>query len=66
VDYWVSLKLDALLLNAAGIMAFYPAKIPYHHRSQFLGNRGLFGDFTKTAKARGIRVVARLDCKLRV
>src|ERR1019366_5320879 len=43
VDYWSSLKLDALLLNAGGI---------------------IFGDFTKAAKARGIRVVARLDCNL--
>ena len=64
VDYWSSLKLDALLLNAGGIMAFYPTKIPGHHRSQFLGGGDLFGDFTKAAKARGIRVVARLDCNL--
>jgi hypothetical protein len=62
IDYWTSLKLDALLLNAGGIMAFYPTKIPYHHKSQFLGERDLFGDFTKAAKAKGIRVVARLDC----
>ena len=59
VDYWSSLKLDALLLNAGGIMAFYPTKIPGHHRSQFLGDGDLFGDFTKAAKARGMRVVAR-------
>jgi hypothetical protein len=62
VDYWSSLKLDALLLNAGGIVAFYPTRIPYHHRSQFLGDRDLFGDFAKAAKSRGIRVVARLDC----
>jgi hypothetical protein len=62
LDYWTSLKLDALLLNAGGIVAFYPTKIPYHHRSQYLGNRDLFGDFTKAAKKRGLRVVARLDC----
>ncbi len=63
VDYWSSLRLSmSLLLNAGGIMAFYPTKIPYHHRSQFLGTRDLFGDFTKAAKARGMRVVARLDC----
>jgi len=62
IDYWASLKLDALLLNAGGIVAFYPTKIPYHHRSRYLGDRDLFGDFTRAAKARGIRVVARLDC----
>jgi hypothetical protein len=62
LDYWTSLKLDALLLNAGGIVAFYPTQIPYHHRSQFLGSHDLFGDFTKATKARGIRVVARLDC----
>lgn len=62
VDYWTSLKLDALLLNAGGIVAFYPTKIPFQRRSQFLGDRDLFGDYTSAAKARGIRVVARLDC----
>lgn len=62
IDYWTSLKLDALLLNAGGIVAFYPTKIPYHHKSEFLGSRDLFGDFTKAAKAAGIRVIARLDC----
>jgi len=62
LDYWSRLKINALLLNAGGILAFYPTRIPYHHRSQFLGSRDLFGDFAKAAKQRGMRVVARLDC----
>src|SRR6266404_3368673 len=62
IDYWTSLKLDAVLLSAGGIMAFYPTKIPTHHKSAYLGSRDLFGDFAKAAKQRGIRVVARLDC----
>ena len=61
IDYWTSLKVDALRLNAGGIMAFYPTKVPYQHRSRFLGDRDLFGEFTKAAKAKGIRVMARLD-----
>jgi hypothetical protein len=62
VDYWTSLKLDALLLSAGGIMAFYPTKIPFQRRSQFLDGHDLFGDYANAAKAKGIRVVARLDC----
>jgi hypothetical protein len=37
-------------LNAGGIMAFYPTKIPGHHRSQFLGGGDLFGDFTRCTR----------------
>jgi len=62
LDYWTSLQLDALLLNAGGIVAFYPTKIPYHHKSEFLGARDLFGEFASAARRRDIRVIARLDC----
>ena len=34
-----------LLLSAGGITAFYPTKVPLHHRSEYLGSRDLFGDF---------------------
>ena len=61
-DYWASLKVDALLLNGGGIVAFYPTEIPYHHRSEFLGSRDLFGEMVTAAKKRNIRVVARMDC----
>lgn len=62
IDYWASLELDALLLNGGGIVAFYPTDIPYHHRSEFLGSRDLFGELATAATARGMRVVARMDC----
>ncbi len=61
-DYWASLKVDAVLLNGGGIVAFYPTQIPYHHRSEFLGVRDLFGEMVDAVKKRGIRVVARMDC----
>jgi len=62
IDYWSSLKLDALLLNGGGIVAFYPTDVPYHHRSEFLGSRDLFGELASATKARGMRLVARMDC----
>src|SRR5437764_14385914 len=62
LDYWTSLKLDALLLNGGGIVAFYPTDVPFHHRSEFLGPRDLFGELASETKARNMRLVARMDC----
>ncbi len=64
MDYWASLKVDAVLLNGGGIVAFYPTQVPFHHRSQFLGSRDLFGDLVAAAKKRNLRVMARMDCNL--
>lgn len=63
-DYWASLKVDAVLLNGGGIVAFYPTQVPYHHRSEFLGGRDLFGEIVAVMKRRQIRAVARMDCNL--
>lgn len=62
--YWASLKVNAVLLNGGGILAFYPTDVPYHHRSQYLGAHDLLGDMTAAAKKRDLRVVARMDCNL--
>ncbi len=62
MDYWASLKVNAVLLNGGGIVAFYPTEVPYQHRSEFLGSRDLFGEMSAAARERGLRVVARMDC----
>jgi hypothetical protein len=61
-DYLAAMKVDAVLLNGGGIVAFYPTQIPYHHRSQFLGTRDLFGEMVAAVRRRSIRAVARMDC----
>ena len=61
VNYWKELKLDAIVLTAGGFIALYPTKIPYHYKSQFLGERDLFGDYLKACKKAGIRVIARIE-----
>src|SRR5204863_7996170 len=55
-DYWASLKVDAVLLNGGGIVAFYPTEVHHHHRSEFLGTRDLFGGLAAAARRRGMRV----------
>lgn len=61
VNYWASLKLDAIVLTAGGFIAMYPTKLPHHYKSQFLGDRDLFGDYLKALKKKGIKVVARIE-----
>jgi hypothetical protein len=58
-DYWASLKVDAVLVSVTGIIAFYPTQVPFHRRSQFLGDKDLFGECAAAAKKRGLRVIAR-------
>src|SRR2546430_11518608 len=62
LEYWASLKLDALLLNGGGIVAFYPTAVPYHHRSEFLGSRDLFGEPAAATKSRNMRLRAPMGC----
>jgi hypothetical protein len=61
MDYWASLKVDAVLLNGGGIEAMYPTEVPFHHRSPFLGARDLFGEMVAAARERNFRVIARMD-----
>ena len=61
-SYFADLKVDTLMPNGGGIMAFYPTSVPFHQRSQFLGARDLFGETVASARKRNIRIVARMDC----
>ncbi len=47
-------------LNAAGILASYETKHPYHHRSEYLTGDSLL-QMIEACHRRGIRVIARTD-----
>ncbi len=61
-EYFASLKVEALMPNGGGILAFYPTNVPFHQRSEFLGSRDLFGETVTAARKRNMRIVARMDC----
>jgi hypothetical protein len=61
MDYFASLKVDTVLHNGGGIMAFYPTDVPFHHRSKFLGIRDVLGELVDASRKHGIRVVSRMD-----
>ncbi len=61
LDYFRRLHADAATLSAGGIVAYYPTKIPLHHRSQWLGATDPFGALVTGCRALGMSVVARTD-----
>ena len=54
-------QVQAVIINAGGIVAYYPSKFPLHHRAEFLDDRDLFGELTKAAHDDGLFVMARMD-----
>ena len=60
-DYWKRTRIQGVIINAGGIVAYYPSKFPLHHRAQFLGDRDLYGELTQAAHADGLAVLARMD-----
>lgn len=60
-SFWKDTNTEGVVVNAGGIVAYYPTKIPLHRRAEFLGGRDLFGELSKAAKEDGIVVFARMD-----
>lgn len=61
-EYWKRTETQGLIINAGGIVAYYPSKFPLHHRAEYLGGRDLYGELCKAAHDDGIVVLARMDC----
>ncbi len=53
-------QANVLMLNAAGIIASYPTRLPFHYQSPFLTGDSLH-DILDACHAAGIRVIARTD-----
>ena len=59
--HWRRTGVQGVIVNAGGIVAYYPSAIPFHHRAEFLGDRDLYGEIVEDARAEGLAVVARMD-----
>ena len=60
-EQWKRTRTQGIVVNAGGIVAYYPTQVPLHRRAEFLGERDLFGDLVKAAREDGIVVFARMD-----
>ena len=60
-EYWRRTAIQGVIVNAGGIVAYYPSRYPLQYRAQELGDRDLFGELTRAAREDGLTVVARMD-----
>ncbi len=61
LDYFQRTRSDAVCLSAGGCVAYYPTQVPFHHRSQWLGDRDVFGQLVTGCRKLGMVVIARTD-----
>jgi Hypothetical glycosyl hydrolase 6 len=60
-DFWKRTAIEGVIINAGGIVAYYPSKFPLHHRAEFLNGRDLYGELAQAAHEDGLAVLARMD-----
>jgi hypothetical protein len=60
-DYWKRTAVQGVIINAGGIVAYYPSKFPLQRRAEFLNGRDLFGELARAAHEDGLAVLARMD-----
>jgi hypothetical protein len=58
---WRRTRVQGVIVNAGGIVAYYPSKYPLQHRALELGDRDLYGDIVAAAREAGLAVLARMD-----
>ncbi len=61
VEYWRKTHVQGVIVNAGGLVAFYPSSDSLQYTAKDLGDRDLFGEFVEAAKAEGLAVLARMD-----
>jgi hypothetical protein len=60
-EYWKRTRVQGVIINAGGIIAYYPSKYPLQRRAEFLGGRDLYGELCRAAHQDGLFVLARMD-----
>jgi hypothetical protein len=60
-EFWEKTHTQAVIINAGGIVAYYPSKFSMHYRAAKLGDRDFFGDFVAEGRKAGLVVLARMD-----
>ncbi|MDR1374776.1 MAG: beta-galactosidase [Treponema sp.] len=60
-EYWRKTGTQGIIVNAGGIVAYYPSRFSMHYRAAGLGDRDFFGDFAAEGRKAGLAILARMD-----
>ncbi|MEJ7838365.1 MAG: alpha-amylase family protein, partial [Thermomicrobiales bacterium] len=60
-EHWQRTRVQGVIVNAGGIVAYYPSRYELQHRAEYLGDRDLYGEISAAAREDGLSVVARMD-----
>ncbi len=60
-EQWKRTKVQGVIINAGGIVAYYQSRFPLTYTSPFLGERDLFKELVDAAKEDSLVVLARMD-----
>ncbi|NPV80257.1 MAG: Tat pathway signal protein [Firmicutes bacterium] len=60
-EHWRRTRVQGIIVNAGGIVAYYPSRYPEVHRALYLGERDLYGEIVCAAHEEGLAVLARMD-----
>ncbi|SAL00138.1 Beta-galactosidase trimerization domain protein [Caballeronia calidae] len=61
VDYLMSVDANCLVINAGGIIDLFPNPLELSNPSRFLGGQDILRELCDACRAKGIRVIARVD-----
>ena len=60
-QYWKETRIQGVIINAGGIVAYYPSKFPLQYRAKYLADGDLYGKVNRAAREAGLAVLARMD-----
>jgi hypothetical protein len=61
-EYWRRTRIDGVIVNAGGIVAYYPSEFELHHRAIGISEENdLLGRVISSAREEGLAVIARMD-----
>jgi len=60
-EYWLRTHVEGLIINAGGIVAYYPTRFELQRRAQGVDQRDLLAEIVEDAHSAGLTVLARMD-----